>query len=182
MRRWLVGVTTTFVVLVPAAPGEGQELPEEVVLEAELSSDVALPGEQLTARSVDPCPVAEGSPPGELFWAVWVARDPSVDPRPLTVGYEPLTEAGAWEVSFAAPARPGDYELSGACMDADEPPPDDGAPDGDDPADTVELVGPLYFTVIADSPPTAPPGSSAPPPQALPAPARPVAGTPVYTG
>jgi hypothetical protein len=184
MRRGLVGVTTVLVVLVQGVPSEGQESPDVVVRDAELSSDVARPGGQLVARSVDPCTVPEGSPPGELFWAVWIAHDPSVDPRPLSVGYAPLMDEGAWEVRFGVPAQPGEYEFAGACMDADEAPPPGEVP-GEDPADTVELIGPLYFTVVADVPRPSTPDSSVPPDDAPPAiapPARPVAGTPNFTG
>src|SRR5262245_53930682 len=158
--------------------------PEFVQLEGALSTDVAAPGQEITASSVDPCTVSEAGP-GELFWLVFaVAED-----LPRSEDEAPVGDDGHWEVTFSAPQDAGEVVCVAVGVPAgEEPPPEaqvehlaaDGvalsqAPTGDggEEPEVIEIYE-LPFTVQA--PPTTTPGQPVAPP------ATPVSGQPNFTG
>lgn len=177
--------------VVVAGPTLAQEPPEPefVQLDGALSTDVAAPGEEITASSLDPCTVSEEGA-GELFWAV-----AAVDEEVTRVeDVAPLADDGSWQVTFSAPDDAGEFVFFGVCIPAGlEPPPEeelDQLPadelvlgealteDGGEEPAVIEYYE-LPFTVegpIPTTPPTTAPGEPVAPP------ATPVQAQPTFTG
>jgi hypothetical protein len=166
------------------APAE----PEFAQLEGALSTDVATPGEEITASSVDPCTITE-EPPGELLRAVFAVDEE----LPRVEDGTPLAEDGSCEVTFTAPENAGEFVFLGLCIPAGvEPPPEEEleqlptdelgigqtlAENGGEEPEVVEFYE-LPFTVerpTTTTPPTTTPGAMAPP-------ATPIPAQPTFTG
>jgi hypothetical protein len=163
--------------------------PEFVQLEGALSTEVAAPGEEITASSVDPCTVSEDGP-GELFWLV-AAFDEEL---PRLEDTAPLAEDGSWQVTFGSPEDAGEFVFFAACLPPGLEPPSEEeldqlpvdelelgealAEDGGEEPVVIEFYE-LPFTVegpTPTTPPTTAPGEPVAPP------ATPVPAQPTFTG
>jgi hypothetical protein len=163
--------------------------PEFVQLEGMLSTDVAAPGEQITASSVDPCTVSEEGP-GELFWLIFAVDEDM--PRSEDVG--PVDDEGHWEVTFGAPDDAGEFVFFGVCIPAGlEPPPEEeleqlpadeaalGEALTDDGGEEPEVIEVYELPFTVEAPPTTAPPTTTPAHPVAP-PAVPVPAQPTFTG
>src|SRR5688572_21175827 len=84
-----------------AAPGSAGAVsePEFVQLEAAVTPASPQVGDEVTVSSVDPCTVADGENPGELY--VYVYSDTTGDDYETMI---PLAADGSWEVPIEADA------------------------------------------------------------------------------
>lgn len=157
MKRFLTAGLALVLVGVTSVAFAGSGGAAQAHSEMTLSPEVAGPGEEMTATSVDPCPDGDGDHPLKLSWKVTPSgSDDAVDSGEADVH-------GAWEVTFAAPETAGDYEFVGECWYYD----------GDYPA-TTYTAGFSVQVQDDDSPPDDGPSPAEP--------AKPIVAEPNFTG
>jgi hypothetical protein len=206
LKRWMSGAVERGAAglgsLALAAPGSAGAVsePEYVQLEAAVTPESPQVGDEVTISSVQPCTVADGEDPGQLY--AYLYSDTTGED--LYEDLIPLNSDGSWElpveaavaedVYFNAECVPPNWEeLFERCFP--EEPEDVAALTVDENTETTEDTTPptvpeeptgdctfeyyeLEFSIGNPPPATTVPGQPAPGPS----PAPPISRTPSYTG